>query len=365
MDAAELRRRVSLVGVVEAALGKPRRSGAWLKWRCPFHDDHNPSFAIGPDRLRFKCFACNVSGDVIDWFEKYEKLTFLEAKARVAALAGERAAGISSRSGGDRGADRCQTGGDRGANRRENLVDVKPPDPPGERWQAMAWEFIAKAQAQLWGGEEGAEIARPYLYQDRFLTDATIRAAGLGWCPGAQMDGRAWGLDQRTMFLYRGLVIPLIYGSDIWGVKARCFSGRTPRVEGGHKYRHIKGGGDVWPYGLGECVGRDVLLVCEGEFDAMLARQELGDSADVVAMKVPKPYWLPVLLEYRAVLAAYDRDRAGARFGQSVVDVLPQACRVRVPVQESKADLTDFYAIGGDLGAWFDVQARRCRRGTG
>lgn len=33
---------------------------------CPFHNETNPSFWYYSERNRFKCFGCNVGGDVID-----------------------------------------------------------------------------------------------------------------------------------------------------------------------------------------------------------------------------------------------------------------------------------------------------------
>jgi DNA primase len=47
--------------------------------RCPFHDDHHPSFVIYPATQSFYCFGCHASGDVAGFLMRMENLTFPEA----------------------------------------------------------------------------------------------------------------------------------------------------------------------------------------------------------------------------------------------------------------------------------------------
>ena len=44
-----------------------RRVGSKYKALCPFHDDHNPSLELNPERQSFKCWSCGVGGDVFDF----------------------------------------------------------------------------------------------------------------------------------------------------------------------------------------------------------------------------------------------------------------------------------------------------------
>jgi DNA primase len=46
---------------------------------CPFHEDRNPSMSISPQRQRYKCFSCGVSGTVIDLYAKANGLNDLKA----------------------------------------------------------------------------------------------------------------------------------------------------------------------------------------------------------------------------------------------------------------------------------------------
>lgn len=42
-----------------------KQKGSWHVGRCPFHNDENPSFAVG-DHV-YRCFSCGVSGSFKDW----------------------------------------------------------------------------------------------------------------------------------------------------------------------------------------------------------------------------------------------------------------------------------------------------------
>lgn len=55
---------------------------------CPFHDDHNPSFTVDPDKQFCYCFVCHNGGDVFKFVELYEHVSFPEAVSKVADLVG-------------------------------------------------------------------------------------------------------------------------------------------------------------------------------------------------------------------------------------------------------------------------------------
>lgn len=65
-----------------------QRSGSKYKVLCPFHDDHNPSLELNPERQSFKCWACGAGGDIFDFVQKYERVEFSEALRMLAERAG-------------------------------------------------------------------------------------------------------------------------------------------------------------------------------------------------------------------------------------------------------------------------------------
>ncbi len=56
-----------------------RPSGASLRGRCPFHEDHYPSLMVYPEAGRFRCYGCGRYGDVITFVIAVERLPFLKA----------------------------------------------------------------------------------------------------------------------------------------------------------------------------------------------------------------------------------------------------------------------------------------------
>ena len=64
------------------------RSGSKFKALCPFHDDHNPSLELNPERQSYKCWSCGAGGDIFDFVKDYERVEFPEALRMLAERAG-------------------------------------------------------------------------------------------------------------------------------------------------------------------------------------------------------------------------------------------------------------------------------------
>ncbi len=58
--------------------------GSGFKSVCPFHHDTHPSMKISTSKKIFKCFSCGEGGNVIQFVQKYEKISFNEALAKLA-----------------------------------------------------------------------------------------------------------------------------------------------------------------------------------------------------------------------------------------------------------------------------------------
>jgi DNA primase len=65
-----------------------RRAGNRYKALCPFHDDHNPSLELNPERQSYKCWSCGAGGDVFDFVKNIEHVEFPEALRMLADRAG-------------------------------------------------------------------------------------------------------------------------------------------------------------------------------------------------------------------------------------------------------------------------------------
>ena len=54
-------------------------SGSSFKAPCPFHNEKTPSFFVHPEMQRYRCFGCGATGDVLDFLQNYDGMTFYEA----------------------------------------------------------------------------------------------------------------------------------------------------------------------------------------------------------------------------------------------------------------------------------------------
>ena len=75
-----IKREISLERLVLAKGVKLKRHGADLLGLCPFHDDHEPSLVISPEKNLWHCLgACQAGGSVIDWVMRAEGVSYRHA----------------------------------------------------------------------------------------------------------------------------------------------------------------------------------------------------------------------------------------------------------------------------------------------
>jgi DNA primase len=84
---AAIKQAVDLVALMGEYLPL-QRAGSKFKTLCPFHDDHNPSLEINPERQSFKCWSCGAGGDVFDFVQRMDRVEFPEALRMLADRAG-------------------------------------------------------------------------------------------------------------------------------------------------------------------------------------------------------------------------------------------------------------------------------------
>ena len=134
-----------------------RREGRGYKAICPWHDDTRPSLQVNQERQSFKCWVCDIGGDIFDFVMRQEGVEFREALRMLADRAGIT---LAARQPGSPNAD---------------AVDQKR-----TLYQAMAWAE-KQYHACLIESPEAAP-ARAYL-TDRGLSEDTIGRFHLGFAP--------------------------------------------------------------------------------------------------------------------------------------------------------------------------------------
>lgn len=74
----EIRRSVNIVDVVSDYIPVEQKGRNYFAL-CPFHDDHNPSMSISPDKQIYTCFVCGAHGNVFNFVMNYEHVSFIDA----------------------------------------------------------------------------------------------------------------------------------------------------------------------------------------------------------------------------------------------------------------------------------------------
>ena len=84
-DISAVRERARVEDVIGSYVTLRNAGGGSLKGLCPFHDEKTPSFQVTPSRGLWYCFgACAEGGDVINFLQKIDNLSFTEAVERLA-----------------------------------------------------------------------------------------------------------------------------------------------------------------------------------------------------------------------------------------------------------------------------------------
>ncbi len=142
-----------------------RRQGRGFVAVCPFHDDRRPSMQINPDRQTWKCWVCDIGGDVFSFIMKRENVSFPEALRMLAEKAGIQIEEPKNRKG-------------RGSN-----------DDKKSLFEAMKWAVGEFHQCLL--QDPNAQHARKYLL-DRGISEESFSKFQLGYAP----ESWSWLLDR-------------------------------------------------------------------------------------------------------------------------------------------------------------------------
>jgi hypothetical protein len=327
IDWNAIRNRIDLARVVTALLGPAaKRQGRRLLWPCPFHDDHNPSFQVDPEGGTWKCWPCNVGGDAPALVMKLQGTAFPAAVRVVAELSG-----IVTASG--------RPASPTPAASKTQKTASPPPESSSGLPPTDALDRVTEAANRLWT-PEGTE-AMAYLHR-RGLTDETIRVARLGWTPELWIPTR----DGDRFYRVRGILIPWFDNDRLALLKVRQSEGVQPKYAEAYRDRPR-----VYPTLDAIEPGRP-LIICEGELDALLLGQALGELAAVVtlgsASSRPDCRTLGVMLAAAPWYIATDADEAGDKAASGWPAV---ARRVRPP--EGVKDWTETAQAGVNLRCWW------------
>ncbi len=320
----EVKDAVDIVEVINERLDL-KRSGRNFRALCPFHSEKSPSFFVSSELQRYKCFGCGESGDVFNFLEKYEGMTFSEALRQLAERAGIK------------------------------LKEYQPSAADAERDELLEILNLAKEYYHyLLTEHEAGQTAREYL-RKRQTTSESIKLFQLGYAL-PNWDGLIKYLHQKKGYALEqlvktGLVIKrrgryydrfrqrIIFPLKNHRGQVVGFSGRillsgeaakeqgakyinTPETQLYHKSELLYGYHELLQF----IRQKDQVVVTEGEFDVISSTQ--AHVNQVVAIKgsaftVEHASYLKRVVSQ--VLFALDMDSAGVEATKRAIPIAQEA----------------------------------------
>ena len=322
-----------------------QKKGRMFLGLCPWHEDNRPSLQVNPDRQSWKCWVCDIGGDVFSFAMRQEGLEFREALELLADKAG-----IT-------------------LPRRGKVAEPGGPDDRKALFQAMQWAETVYHEYLVSSAE--AEPAREYL-AGRQITPESIAAYGIGFAPNEWQwltDRAAEGGPSVEVLQAIGVVVK----SEKKGRIYDRFRGRVLFPIRDASGRPIAFGGRILPaheddesakyinssetriftksmnvYGLDvarDHVNADIpVLVMEGYTDVLIAHQLGFQNAVAVLGTALGENHVRLLKRFGdTIVLVLDGDAAGQRRASEVLDLFIAAqVELRILVLPENMDPCDF-----------------------
>lgn len=152
-----------------------KKKGKEYMGLCPFHTEKTPSFTVNDEKGFYHCFGCGAHGNVYDFLQHQENLSFPEAVERAAQMAN---------------------------------ISIAPQehyraDPEKDRIEATFKDIVREAHEWFCASLKTSkgQVAREYLH-NRGFTDAQMSTYGLGYAPDygiqAHLMAKGYTIDALT-----------------------------------------------------------------------------------------------------------------------------------------------------------------------
>lgn len=346
----QIRQAIDIVELVGSYLPLSRQGARYVA-RCPWHDDSRPSLQVNPDRQSWKCWVCNIGGDIFSYLMQQEGIEFREALEMLA----ERA-GISLRT----AAKTPRRQGD--PNDKQTL------------FEALSW--AERLFRDCLEQSSVATAAREYLLE-RGIDDTSRQRFQLGFSP----DSWQWLLDRARSSAFSPAVLQaagLVGRSESSGNYYDFFKGRVLFPIHDAQGRTIGFGGRVLPQSAPQNAGKYIntretrlfsksehvyglnlarepitksrqVVVVEGYTDVIMAHQYGVRNVVAVLGTALGPRHIRLLKRYAdTIVLVLDGDEAGQRRTNEVLELfVASEVDLRVLTLPDGADPCDFVRTAG------------------
>ncbi len=326
-DAKEqVRQATDIVDLVGRSIAL-RRQGRQFVGLCPWHADRKPSFTVNPERQTWKCWVCDVGGDVFSFVMKQEACDFAEALKMLAERAGIQLS-------------------------KQPQRKIEPGSPDDKNTLYACCDWAARQFHECLLKSDSAKAARDYV-QERAITQASVERFAVGFAP----DEWTWLSDRARNTPYSPKVLEaagLVGQSERGGYYDR-FKGRLIFPIRDTQGRTIAFGGRVLPGNTDPRAGKYVncpetrlytksdtlyaldiarnhiaqskqLIVVEGYTDVILAHQHgVGEAIACCGTAVTERHIRTLKRFADTIYLVLDGDDAGQRRTNEVLELFVAA----------------------------------------
>lgn len=303
-----------------------KRQGDEISLCCPFHKDDTPSMYINEKTKLFKCFGCDIKGNLITFISKIEKKSYFEV---VQSLLGDNSISedyqdklkkIKSSIAVESEEEEVKT-----PEIYKDFIDNLPKISGKELVYMNSRNIIKEVLDEMNIKSLSSEIIE-YLKKKYKYEELIESGLFVDYTPKTGVP--------RYIGINHPIVFPFYYDNNVVAIQLRRIDNEDPR------YLNV---GDLKaPYNINIVLKSEVVFICEGIPDA-LSLMTLGKPAiGIIGAQNFKPEWRDYFIG-KKIYILFDNDEAGKKGAKYIKEVLGEQIETTViNLPEKIKDVNDF-----------------------
>ena len=327
----EIKERINIVDLISKYV-QLRKRGSNYTCLCPFHKEKTPSFTVSEEKQIFKCFGCDVKGDVFNFLMEYKKISFQEAMQELDIDSIPVSQYNST------------------PTKQETIKPIYKPKAEHIKIYTDFWEFCEKwvtKEHYTYLVERGLNPESIERFKIFSISKYSIINEWLRDNHSQDLLTSSGLVNEKgnLIFYFHRIIIPYIENGQITYLRGRYFFQGSP-VTNDNKYIGLKGQPVKRYFNIDtikNLLKDDIVYITEGEFDTMLLTQLGYNSLGLPGANSFNKEMALQLLDFNITLCL-DSDTAGKEATDKIAEIFyTLGNRVKIRhLPENRKDITDY-----------------------